>query len=65
MATTSRTSLPKPIKLKVCSVNEEYEIDDTEELLKEAYEEYINLYDNSDYKPEMAATAKKWLKENT
>ena len=39
----------KPIQLKMCAVNEEYEIDDTEELLKEAYEKFIAVCDRGNY----------------
>ena len=74
MATTSRTSLPKPIKLKVCSVNEEYEIEDNEELLREAYESIMGMLLNSccrgyqmceiHDKNCIVLKAEKWLKDN-
>ena len=59
--------LNKPIPLKMCCVNEEYEIDDTEELLREAYE-YIGFQSCSNgvhtkYSA-LVLKAERWLKDN-
>ena len=55
------------ISLKVCSVNEEYETDDTEELLREAYE-YIGFQSSSNgvhiKYSELVLKAERWLKDN-
>ena len=66
--------LNKPIPLKMCCVNEEYEIDDTEELLREAYESILGMLLNSccrgyqmseiHDKDCIILKAEKWLKEN-